>query len=903
MTVSSTPPTAVTATPSFSVAAGSYATPQTVTITDATPGAAIYVTLGGAPPSPAGQIYNGPINVSGDVTIGAIAVAPGYLSGAPATAAYSIKSPPSNVIATVAGSGTFGSLAAAGPATSTRLGVLQNLAVDSTGNIYASDDTNSVVWMFSTSTGEASIVAGNGTAGYSGDGGQATAAQLNNPGGIVVDSAGNLFIADSYNYIVREVAASSGVITTVAGDRIPNGNSGNGGPATSASLSDPVALALDRAGNLYIADANNAVVRMVAVSTGIITTFAGNGSYGSSGDGGAAISAGLGYVNALAFDTAGDLYIATPNNGKIRKVAAGSGIITTVAGNGNSFGSSGDGGPATGAEIFPQGLAVDKAGNLYIANPPANIREVSATNGMITRFAGNGYPSYSGDGGVATLGGLSQPTAIAFDSAGDLYIADSDNYRIREVTSANVAAIPVFSVAPGTYAGAQIVAISSSTPGATIYYTTDGTPPTAASSVYSSPLAISKTEMVEAIAVAGGLVQSPVAFAFYSIDVTVVAPTVALAPSASSITTAQALTVKVTVSGASAAATPTGTVKLTTGGYSDQQTLSSGAAMFSIAAGTLPVGLDTLTATYLPDAASGAAYTAASQTASVTVTNPTGSATATLSLTPSSSTITDQQSVSIAVSIAGSSGHPEPTGSVSLSTSTYSATQAIAGGAASLTIAAGTLNAGANTITLNYSGDATYAAASGSTTITVATVVIASPAPASVVPGSSATETLVLSAGTTYSGTMNLTCKLTASPANAQSPPTCSLSPTSLAITSGGTAKSVVTVQTTASNSANNSNPFGWRLRWVGGSAALSAVILLGLPYRRRRWLSIIAFLIITIAAGPSGCGSGNMGGGKPAPPQGAPATTAGSYTFTVTGTDTTNATITASANVSVTVQ
>ena len=235
-----------------------------------------------------------------------------------------------------------------------------------------------------------STVAGTpGASGYSGDGGPATSAELQHAWGVAVDSAGNLYIADTFNQIIRKVNAASGTITTVAGTPGTSGYSGDGGPATSAELSLPYGVAVDSSGNLYIADLGNSLVRKVNAS-GTITTVAGTpGTIGYSGDGGPATSAELQYAWGVAVDSAGNLYIADTQNCRIRKVNA-SGTITTVAGNGTS-GYSGDGGPATSAELsYPYGVAVDSAGNLYIADTQNyRIRKVNAS-GTITTVAGNG---------------------------------------------------------------------------------------------------------------------------------------------------------------------------------------------------------------------------------------------------------------------------------------------------------------------------------------------------------------------------------------------------------------------------------------------------------------------------------------------------------------------------------
>ena len=279
-----------------------------------------------------------------------------------------------------------------------------------------------------------STVAGNGTAAYGGDGGAATAAQLKPPVGVLLDNAGNLYIADSNNNVIRKVSPA-GIISTVAGNGA-SAYSGDGGAATSAGLKYPTSVALDAAGNLYIADAINNVIRKVNAA-GIISTVAGNGAAAYSGDGGAATSAKLNYPNGVTVDGAGNLYISDTNNNVIRKVSP-AGIISTVAGNGVA-GFSGDTGSATAAQLtLPFSAALDSVGNLYIADASNNvIRKVNAA-GIISTVAGNGIQGYSGDGGAATSAKLKDPTGVVLDSAGNLYIADANNSVIRKVSTAGI---------------------------------------------------------------------------------------------------------------------------------------------------------------------------------------------------------------------------------------------------------------------------------------------------------------------------------------------------------------------------------------------------------------------------------------------------------------------------------
>jgi trimeric autotransporter adhesin len=343
----------------------------------------------------------------------------------------------------VAGDGTTGYKGDGGPATSAGLYYPLGIAVDASGDIYIADNFNNRIRMVTRSTGIITTVAGDGTFGYKGDGGPATSAGLFYPLGIAVDASGNIYIADTSNNRIRLVTRSTGIITTVAGDGT-FGYRGDGGPATSASLHNPWGIAVDASGNIYIADIDNHRIRLVTRSTGIITTVAGDGTFGYRGDGGPATSAGLYYPYGVAVDASGNIYIADTSNNRIRLVTRSTGIITTVAGDGTA-GYRGDGGQATSAGLYyPRGIAVDASGNIYIADFNDNrIRLVTRSTGIITTVAGDGTAGYTGDGGLATSAGLSFPNSIAVDASGNIYIVDYGNNRIRlvspEVSTASLA--------------------------------------------------------------------------------------------------------------------------------------------------------------------------------------------------------------------------------------------------------------------------------------------------------------------------------------------------------------------------------------------------------------------------------------------------------------------------------
>jgi len=305
--------------------------------------------------------------------------------------------------------------------------------VDGVGNVFIADTYNHRVRRVDAVTGLISTFAGNGTNGFSGDGAAATSAQLYFPFEVAVDGVGDVFIADTYNHRVRRVDVGTGLISTFAGNGT-NGFSGDGAAATSAQLNYPIGVAVDGVGNVYIADTYNHRVRRVDAGTGLISTFAGNGTNGFSGDGAAATSAQLSYPEGVAVDGDGNVFIADTYNHRVRRVDVGTGFISTFAGTG-AAGFSGDGAAATSAQLnFPRGVAVDGAGNVFIADTfNHRVRRVDAGTGFISTFAGTGTAGFSGDGGGATGAQLNSPIGVAVDGAGNVFIADYGNHRIRKV--------------------------------------------------------------------------------------------------------------------------------------------------------------------------------------------------------------------------------------------------------------------------------------------------------------------------------------------------------------------------------------------------------------------------------------------------------------------------------------
>ena len=356
-----------------------------------------------------------------------------YNVGAVKVATVTIGSSVINTIAGMGGLAYTTTPTMGGQATATGLATPTGIAVDTAGNRYIADgDTNAILKV--TAAGVISRFAGNASwaAGFAGDNAKANLASLNNPRGVAVDLAGNVYIADTYNNRIRKVTIATGNISTVAGPgtRLL----GDGGIATSAIIRAPTAIALDAAGNLYIADTNNHRIRKIDAATNIITTIAGTGTSGYSGDGASATLATISSPSGVAVDASGNIYIADMNNHRVRKITKTTNVITTVAGNGTA-GFSGENTVATAAKLnAPEGVSISPSGELFIADTLNNrVRKLEGPN--IVTVAGNGTEDWTGDGGAATSASLFKPVGMAFDATGNLYLADSWNSSIRRLTA------------------------------------------------------------------------------------------------------------------------------------------------------------------------------------------------------------------------------------------------------------------------------------------------------------------------------------------------------------------------------------------------------------------------------------------------------------------------------------
>ena len=687
---------------------------------------------------------------------------------------------PGRSASTAAGTGATGYSGDNGAAASATLASPAAVAYDTNGNLFLADRDNHVIREVVKSSGNIVTVAGSGVPGFSGDGGAATSAQLDTPTGIAVDGSGNLYIADSHNNRIRKV--SGGTISTIAGIGTA-GFFGDGATAVTAQLSLPQGVAVDGSGNVYIADTNNHRIRKVTGAT--ITTLAGTGDQGFSGDGASATAALLDSPTSVAVDATGTVYFADRLNQRVRAIAT-SGVITTVAGSGTgsfsgSFG--GDGANATAASLSkPTGVSVDASGTIYIADTD-NQRIRAVTGGAISTTAGNGLQDFSGDGGALNAASLNVPRAVVTDAAGNLSIADTLNDRVRAANDATV-----------TFDSAQ-VGVSSTTQ--TITLNNSGT----------AALTLSAATLSGPFAMTGASTCS--------------AATITLAPGASC---TEVLSFTPTATGAA-----TGAIAFSGTGISPQTVLLTGA-------GTI--------------------------------------GTTTVALSSNSTAPFINQNVTFTATVKPS-GSGMPTGTVRFlaGTTQIGATQTVVNGTATLTTTFA--SAGTYSITAVYSGDSNF---SGSTSPVLSQLVgdfnftitpdPSQPSGISVIPGQAAVFHLIASP---LNGpfTFPITLSATGLPPGA----TVTFNPNPVQLGSSP-APFTMTIQTSANTAA-------WRA--MGGGGTVLALLLVPFVRRRRRScgpmprLTMIGFALLSLGAlaGITGCGTNSGFFGTPSK----------SYTIEIVGT------------------
>ena len=339
-------------------------------------------------------------------------------------------------ITTIAGNGTHafspdGSLAATS-SLALALDSVANVVEDPDGNLVFSEGNAARVRRILRKTGALETVAGSGRAAFAGDGGPATAAALKAPSEIAIDRRGNLYIADAANYVLRRVDAKTKVITTIAGIR-RNTFTGDG-PALEVALARPGGVALDREGRLLIADTMNARVRRLDFKSGLIETLAGSGDMVFNGRAGKGLETGMAWPSAPRVDRAGNVWFCATGNNRVLKLDSRTGLVQVAAGNGlNRYG--GDGGPGPAAQLNqPASLVLDGAENVFIADTQNHaVRRLDAKTGILTTVAGDGTPGFEGDGGPAAKAKLNFPTGLGLDGKGNLYVVDAYNARIRKI--------------------------------------------------------------------------------------------------------------------------------------------------------------------------------------------------------------------------------------------------------------------------------------------------------------------------------------------------------------------------------------------------------------------------------------------------------------------------------------
>ena len=663
------------------------------------------------------------------------------------------------VISTVAGNGQWIYRGDGGLATQSTLFLPMGGATDAAGDLFVCDSNNQRVRFVNAATGIISTVAGNGTTGFGGDGGPATAAMLNTPADVKVDGAGNYYIVDSGNHAIRMVTAATGIITTIAGVGGQSGYAGDGGAATSALLNYPSGVAFDGDHTLYISDTGNNAIRKVNLLTGIITTVAGTGTAGFGGDGGPATSALLNYPWGVTLGGNGNLYIADLSNNRIRMLNT-AGVISTVVGTGVR-GYYGDGGAATAAQLnVPAAVLVDVAGNLYVADSGNQlVRKVSATTGLIETIAGTYGTTPTGDGGPADTASLDGPYALFLDGPGNLYIADMFHQVIR-VVYANLATLgyPVMRVgststpqpqtiendgnAALSFSAFNLVSNSALDSGSTTCVLTQ-TVAVNQSCVLGVEFAPTSTGtlVTGSLSATTNAANSP-SVVDVSGQVLSVQPTTAtLTSNANPAALGAVVTVAVVVLNGQSTA-PTGTVNFFDGTVQLGTATLNGSGAASFAISTLATGAHAIKAVYGGDSNNAVATTA------VLTENVEQPTTTTLTSNPNPSVAAD--SVTFTATVTGPNGSTVmPTGAVTFYNGATSLGQGTLNASGVATIALSTLSSGQQNITANYGGDgsdlASQSVVLAQTVVKANTTTTLATSNASVYAGVSVTFTAVVS--------------------------------------------------------------------------------------------------------------------------------------------------------------
>jgi hypothetical protein len=732
-------------------------------------------------------------------------------------------------------------------ATAANIFLPQGVVTDAAGNLFLSDSTNNRIRRVDATSGIISTVAGDGIPGYAGDGGPATAAEVNQPSGLTIDGAGNLYFADTTNNIIRRIDAVTGFISTVAGNAT-QGYTGNGGAATSAELSLPQGVSFDSAGNMYIADTGNHVVREVNTA-GIITTIAGSGAQGFGGDGGPATAAKLNAPWSTLVTSSGALLIADFNNNRVRQVIAGT--ITTFAGSG-TLGFSGDGGQAIQAQLnAPAALAQDPAGNIYIGDTANNrVREVMTSTGLIRTLAGNGSEAYStsDEGQPANNVGLYGPYALYFDQTGDLFIADMFHNRVREI-NATKTLLTYPDMKEGKISAPISVMVANDGnadlhPQAPIFSQSalDGISTTCAIGVALSPdatcnLGVEFAPTVVASPDNGMLTQpsdagnTPISIKLTGNVLSVNPTSLSLASSANPAAVGSAVTFTATISAPDAV---TGTVIFSDGATQlCSITLATTQAFCSTS--TLSLGAHNITAVYSGDSQNASAQSSLTQLIQQQDTLMLGAV-------PNPATV--GENVTFTFTATPPSGTATGTAKFYDGT-TLLGTQTLAGGAASFTT--GSLVVGTHSITVQYSGDNSNASGTSNTVnevVNAGTSTTTLATSAAVVPvGTSVTFTATVTGSSSFTTTGTVTFKdgttvLGTGPLNGSSIATfttSALAPGAHAITAtyGGDAHSSTSVSSTLTETVNqlntttalssNANPTN-----AGATVQLTATVAVG---------------------------------------------------------------------------